>query len=551
MSGPSSSWRDALGRSRRIVRRRLARGRDAVHARPRLTLALGALLSVGTALRLYGLGAESLWIDEAITVALIRRAGPLELLTVVPRQQPHLPTYYVLLDLWRSVTGPSDAALRAFSAVCSVLTLPFVYGIGTWLFSRRAGLLALAVAALSRFQLAYGQEIRMYALLMLLTTASFYCLLRRAERRWAAAYVGTAIAAAYVHPFGGLGVVGGLAYLAVARRSGTPAWPGTAGDRRAPAAVALALVPLVAAAAVEFASGFDLTFVPTPGPRFVALALQGFLGTWPNAWFGVAAAIAFAAAGVVAIAVGARRWPDRAAGGTLLVVAWLTTPVLVLVAVSHLLTPVFWPRYVAGAAPAAYLLIGRGLALVWPTGPSSSGAALGARLSGNRRAGRLLRVALVALLLSTLLPSAMAYHTTDQHEEWETAVADIEDRASPDALVVVDNCMTLTAYREYAERPALDVAGVVGPESGMAVRRTPDDRVREIVRDRREVWLVLSHAVTRERERMRRLLDVRHDPTWNRSYVGIEVVRYERPAAVNRSPADPSAPEMDCQERLL
>jgi 4-amino-4-deoxy-L-arabinose transferase-like glycosyltransferase len=509
------------------------------------------LLSVGTALRLYGLGAESLWIDEVITVVLIRRSGPLELLTAVPRQQPHLPTYYVLLDLWRAVTGPSDAALRAFSAVCSVATLPFVYAIGARLFDRRAGLLALAVAALSRFQLAYGQEIRMYALLMLLTTASFYCLLRRAERRWAVAYLCTAVAAAYVHPFGGLGVVGGLVYLAVARRGGTE-WPGTAGDRRAPAAVALALVPLVAAAAVEFASGFDLTFVPVPGPRFVALALQAFLGTWPNAWLGVAAGVAFAAAGVVAIAVGARCWPDRAAGGTLLVVVGLATPVLVLVAVSHLLTPVFWPRYVAGAAPAAYLLVGRGLALVWPAGPSAIGTGLITGLGGSRRAGRALRGVLVALLLLTLVPSTMAYHTTDQHEEWDRAVADIESRASSDALVIVDNCMTLTAYREYADRPGLDVAGVVGPEAGMGEDRTPDDRVREIVRDRSEVWLVLSHAVTRERDRMRRILDERHDPTWNRSYVGIEVVRYERPAVSDRAvTADPPATEMDCHEHLL
>lgn len=554
----------------------LARRRDrlatAVRAHPGHALGVALVAAVGVALRLYGLGAESFWIDEAITAALLERFGPLELLTAVPREQPHLPPYYVLLDLWAGVVGRGDAALRALSALFGVAVLPFVYGIGSRLFDRRVGLLALAVTALSRLQLYYAQEARMYALLTALTVASFYCLLRRDEPRWAVGYVVTAVGAAYVHPFGGLGVLGGLAYLALAGRLDargldTSDWPGVAGDRRAPALVGLALVPLVVATAREFAVGFELTYLSRPGADAVARSLLAFFGSWatPGAGVGVGVLLALLAAAAftrVAVAATSHRPAARGVGATLLLSCWAAGPVVVLVAASHLLTPVFWYRYALPAAPACYLLVAGGG--VWLTDRAAAG--LAARRSpdtgmvtatdgGRRRLALALRVALAALLVCSLAPSVAAYHTTDGKDQWEAAVADVESRADPGDLVLVDGCLTRLGYDRYRDREDLPIRGVIDVESAMGVSPTPPDVVRRAVRNRSTVWTVVAHVSDREERRVREVVRETHRPAWNRSYVSIEVTRYERRTTGEGTAAPngpiPSRDAFDCRNHLL
>jgi mannosyltransferase len=567
-----------MGRSelRRALQRRLEqrwrRTAAVVRAHPGHALAVTLVTVVGVALRLYGLGTESLWVDEAITVTVLQRWGPLELLTAVPREQPHLPTYYVLLELWAGAVGRGDAALRALSAVFGVAALPFVYGLGRRLFDRRVGLLALAVTALSRFQLYYAQEVRMYAMLTALTVASYYCLLRREEPWWAAGYVVTAVGAAYVHPFGGLGVLGGLAYLGLAARLDTRGldvsdWPGLAGDRRAPAVVALALVPLVVASAREFARGISLTYLSRPGPDEVARSLLAFFGAWPTPGVGVAVGGLLAFLGVVslaplALAAAGRTPPTRWTSATLLLACWAVVPVAVLVAVSHLVTPVFWYRYALPAAPACYLLVaGGGVALAdraaaWlaDRGATESGAPTAADGGSRRRLALVLRTALAALLVLSLVPSVTAYHTADQKDQWEEAVSTVESRADPGDLVLVDGCLTMVGYDRYRTRDDLAVRGVIDVESAMGVSPTPPDVVRRAVHNRSTVWTVLAHISAREERRLRGIVRETHRPARNRSYVSIEVTRYERRAGIEEGSVNGSIPSrsaFDCRNHIL
>ena len=88
----------------------------------RLTL---ALLALALALRLNGLGLRPLWLDESYSAWFSAR-GWHYLWTAVPTYEPHPPFYYSLLKLWRSVSGGSAVALRSFSVLLSVLTIPIV-----------------------------------------------------------------------------------------------------------------------------------------------------------------------------------------------------------------------------------------------------------------------------------------------------------------------------------------------------------------------------------------------------------------------------------------
>jgi 4-amino-4-deoxy-L-arabinose transferase-like glycosyltransferase len=114
------------------------------------------------------------WMDEALSVGISSHS-----LSAIPGVLHHdgsPPLYYLLLHVWMSVFGSSEAQTHALSLVFALLMIPA----GTWvawsLFGKRAGLIAAVLFALNPFLTAYGQETRMYtmmALLGLLATAGF------------------------------------------------------------------------------------------------------------------------------------------------------------------------------------------------------------------------------------------------------------------------------------------------------------------------------------------------------------------------------------------
>src|SRR6185437_14634970 len=65
-----------------------------------------------------------------------------------------------------------EVGLRSLSAGCGVLLVPVVYAAGARLISRRAGVIAAALAACSPLLIWYSQEARSYSMLALLTSVS-------------------------------------------------------------------------------------------------------------------------------------------------------------------------------------------------------------------------------------------------------------------------------------------------------------------------------------------------------------------------------------------
>ena len=129
-------------------------------------LTLAAIL-VAFAVRLYHLGAESLWYDETVSVFLSRL--PLQAMVAHTAGDIHPPGYYALLHAWQALTWPTLAHglefLYAFpSLFFGVLALPLLYAIGRRLFGLRTGLAALWLGVFAPFLVWYSQEVRMYTL---------------------------------------------------------------------------------------------------------------------------------------------------------------------------------------------------------------------------------------------------------------------------------------------------------------------------------------------------------------------------------------------------
>jgi uncharacterized membrane protein len=145
---------------------------------------LAALVLAATATRLYQIDSQSIWFDEGWSAFAAVQPS---LQTAVESDPTNPPLYYILLNLSVNFTGDSPLALRLFSLVLGVLTIPLTYRLARRLFDERAGLYAAFLAAFSPLLWWASQEARMYTLLavvVLLTTMGWHQLLRE-PKRWA------------------------------------------------------------------------------------------------------------------------------------------------------------------------------------------------------------------------------------------------------------------------------------------------------------------------------------------------------------------------------
>ncbi len=160
------------------------------------------------ALRLGGLGRQSLWADEGNSWGMALRSlgeiGP------AAAGDIHPPLYYYLLNLWCRLFGTSEAGMRSLSALFGCLTVLVVYLWARRLAGDWAGVGAGVLAAISPFAIYYSQEARAYALVALLTVAGCWTLSEyllahsegRRYRRWMLGYVLAAASLLWSHYLG-------------------------------------------------------------------------------------------------------------------------------------------------------------------------------------------------------------------------------------------------------------------------------------------------------------------------------------------------------------
>ncbi|MCK6628952.1 MAG: glycosyltransferase family 39 protein [Anaerolineae bacterium] len=134
------------------------------------------IILAGFALRLYRLGADSLWYDETVSAFLASEATT-ELIAHTARDI-HPPGYYLLLHFWTLVAGSSEFVLAFFSLVFGLLLIPLTYQLARLLANRQAAIWAALLVAVSPYHLWYSQEVRMYTLGAVLGVCAGYCGLR-------------------------------------------------------------------------------------------------------------------------------------------------------------------------------------------------------------------------------------------------------------------------------------------------------------------------------------------------------------------------------------
>lgn len=130
-------------------------------------LILLAITILAAILRIYNLGAESLWYDEVGSIDQATR----DLVSLFSKF--HLsPLYFFLLRYWIRIFGVSEFTLRFLSVIFGIGSVCLIYKLGKILISKRAGLFSSLILAISPFHIFYSQEARHYSLFVFLTLLS-------------------------------------------------------------------------------------------------------------------------------------------------------------------------------------------------------------------------------------------------------------------------------------------------------------------------------------------------------------------------------------------
>ena len=400
--------------------------------------ALAVLFLAGAALRLTGLSVHSLWIDETMTWHVASSGHVVRALA----GDRHPPLSFLAFEQWRRLAGDSEAALRLLPALVACLALALFAVLARELLARRPARVAVALFAVSPFQVWHGQEVRMYAFLGAASLLAFVGAAGAGRRPPAATaalvFLGVALALGF-HYMGLLVLFAVLAFLGV-RRGPTVA---VAAPALLGAAVWVPWWVRVVPGQLDTAWGHtarlslrDLAELPA---RLVLVEMGVLAGALevPGWVLGGLLLLGFAAgcwgalrpAGTGGTGTTGTTGTTRGGGGPeRAALALFAAPLLAALLLATVLPPNFTPRYLTAAAPGAVLLAGAGFARLRPPG-------LGLALAG---------LAVLGCLAVTLL-----HKSGNRREDFRAAVAEVAERwREGDRLLVV------TGIPAYEQAPA-------------------------------------------------------------------------------------------------
>lgn len=419
------------GASRGGAPRSLLRRRDAER------WLLAALLLVTFALQAGGLGFQSLWRDEVDAIRFASRPLPALLETFVTPGE-NGPLYYLLLRPWLETAGRGEFALRFFSTLFGVLAVALTVRLGRRLYPAQPWTLGLAalLAATSPYLVWYGQEGKMYTLVVALALLSMERYVAALQRGGWARWLGYVVATSllfYVHFVAALIVPAQVLAFPLlrgeVRRARWKGWLLSLG------ALILPYLPLLAWQWPLLRTAGETGYLFVPLSDMVLSLLTSYsLGVIQHGTFW--ALLPFVA---LLLAVGLR-WRAPAPGGADLafLLPWLVVPVVGLFLVT-LLRPIYTARYLIFVLPAYLLLLAAGLRAV-------------ARISRFVAAGLL--VAVLALNVWGLGLQAR----TPVKADFRAATAYLSARLSPGDLLLFQIPYGRHSFEYYLERQA-EMAG--------------------------------------------------------------------------------------------
>lgn len=449
-----------------------------------------ALILLAFAVRTHDLDGKSIWSDESLSLYRAQKNVPFILsgeITIqdVSTEDTQPPLYFLLLHALMRVAGTSTYVAKYFSVLASLLIIPLLYVLGRRLLDNTAGLFTAFIGTLSPLYLWYAQEIRMYTLLVALSIASVYALLRavgdgKPEIRWGGTYLLITAAMVYTHysAFFLLGFQGLYLTAQTLRR------------RRWWLLIPTTIAGLVTLPVVPFVVR-RLGLGPERDFHFVPLWIM-LRDLWNAFSLGLSVDfhrvypldVVFLGLVVVGLLVLIR----HRQGVALFLLGYLFAPILALYAASYLKPMYQGARHLMIVSPAYYLLLGAGLLAprqrvrLAPPVRSALGAAL---------------VASMAVVVISAGLSTTNYFTDPRYlkDNLRGLARYFQAHHGPkDALILSDGVLTLAFQYYLGEDAPIDAV----PRFGTHL--TPDfpNRIRALMDRYDRLWFMSPHPPVRE-----------------------------------------------------
>lgn len=415
----------------------------ALHER-RAPLILLAMTLVAALLMCFRLDAQSLWLDEGNSWALVTRSGWLLLLADLFSPHAGYPLYHLLLKGWVVLAGDAEWVLRLPSALAGATTVALLIAAAAELQGRdlrtaQPGALIAAglIGATAPFLLWHAQDAKAYSLLACCIAAALWLLLRAlrtSQRRIWIALAVVVLISLFVHRLALFGIAGIALGAALTYPAGAPR-------------MRSGLLLLAAGCALAGIGGASLALWDEAGEGRRATGIlnsiqQTFTQFSLRRWPGEAPTVAFLPALLLSIlGIGFALYDAvrRYAPAMVLLCACILP--LALFLASSMLLPAFEVRYAMSAFPAWLLL------LIYPLVRARTTQVLPPPTVPA--IWLLVLLVLAANLFSLLQPAKGQFSGAPIKEQWREAVHNLALRVHPDDLVVVHPYYVLPLYTYY------------------------------------------------------------------------------------------------------
>src|SRR3989304_5817415 len=291
----------------------------------------------------------SLWGDEAFSAVLSQKSIPEIIFIIAHDTSP--PLFNILQHLWFVIFGNSEVAIRSFSFLLFSIAVFFVYKIGEHLWDKKTGLLAAGLTFFNPFFFKYAFEGRMYSLLAVTLTASFYFLL---TKKWIPYAIAVTLAL-YTHHFAVFAIfVQGLWFIKELVMSfgkrGKRKRKDVVAQFKSYIAIGILYIPWIIPLYNQtkmIESGFWLG-KPTVsdllglGARYLATGIESPLAI---------------PALVVVLAILILRVWKKDGQKSIFLLSWFIIPILLVWLISQKFQPIFFDRYLLYAIPAGMLIV--------------------------------------------------------------------------------------------------------------------------------------------------------------------------------------------------
>ncbi|MFN8491128.1 MAG: glycosyltransferase family 39 protein [Caldilineaceae bacterium] len=529
------------------------------------------LVLAAFAWRVQGLTNQSLWRDEVDAVYFALR-NVLETLAMFKRGADNGVLYFLTLRPWFYLVGASEFALRYPSALAGTLSVPLLWQVARQLVRSgecgmrnspeairavedfavgavpevssqfrtphsafRIPFLAALFLAFNPYQLWYGQEGKMYAVIMVLTLLATWFWLKGIERggwRPWLAYLVTVSLAIYTHLLMVLLIPLHLIWFLLAWPQSRQHWRGYG---LALAGLTLPYLPMVwwqwdMLTTSEHKTGFSFTPLTEMLHLLLLSHSRGFLPS--NDLLRLAPLFFLGLAGLV-LGMSEMGETKNEEYTTLaawrrfsLVLTWLIAPILSIYLVS-LRQPIFTERYIIWLAPALMLLLALGVQAV---------------MSNAGSLGRLLAGVFIVYVLGFWLYAGWQQKTMPMKYDLRDAVTYIAERRSPDTLLILQIPYMEFSYRYYSSNftPHLFAksdaklgkwVGGLWTNDGSAddqARSQVDQQMQQMTAGAKELWVMRSEVEMWDaRHLMDEWLDQHGEVVDQAEFLGTQVKHYQ------------------------